>query len=41
LSWLKVFESFSVLEENALTADEKLNAKAYSFLIQIFNKSKP
>jgi len=41
LNWLKVFESFSELPEDVLRPEEKLNQKAYSILLQIFNKSKP
>lgn len=40
LSYYKVFESFSELCDG-LDRDVQLDAKAYSTLIQLFNKSKP
>lgn len=40
LSYYKVFESFSDLSDG-LDYDVSLDAKAYSTLLQLFNKSKP
>jgi len=40
LNWLKVFESFSELDEE-IEVGITLDTKAYETLIQIFNRSKP
>ena len=40
MNWLKVFESFSELDEE-IDVGISLDQKAYETLIQIFNKSKP
>jgi hypothetical protein len=40
LSYYKVFEAFNDLSEG-LDPEVSLDAKAYSMLMQLFNKSKP
>ena len=41
LKWDKILESFTELPPECLQPNEKFDSKAYSFFLQLFNKSKP